>query len=165
MKTKTDYDVTKNMLKTIRTITESKLSKQSINEASEFESTLSDNADQEQKNDVKLLSTDQSDMTLSETQKTTISGLIDNFKQQVSQIAEFDPGMTINQDQIRLDGYLPDEDINFVFIAGTESGVYINADMLKLEQNVATALEKLAKFEETFKTSIEPLINQRDNNI
>jgi hypothetical protein len=37
--------------------------------------------------------------------------------------------------------------------------------MLKLEQNVATALEKLAKFDETFKTSIEPLINQRDNNI
>ena len=164
---KTDYDVTKNMLKTIRSITETKVLKQSINEAAEFESTLSDNADQEQKNDVtvinnvdvKLLSTDQSDMTLSETQKTTISGLIDNFKQQ------FDPGMTINQDQIRLDGYLPDEDINFVFIAGTESGVYINADMLKLEQNVATALEKLAKFEETFKTSIEPLINQRDNNI
>jgi hypothetical protein len=173
MKMKTDYDVTKNMLKTIRTITESKLSKQSINEVAEFESTLSDNASQEQKNDVtvinnvdvKLLSTDQSDMTLSEVQKTTISGLIDNFKQQVSQIAEFDPGMTINQDQIRLDGYLPDEDINFVFIAGTESGVYINADMLKLEQNVATALEKLAKFDETFKTSIEPLINQRDNNI
>lgn len=170
---KTDYDVTKNMLKTIRSITETKLTKQSINEVAEFESTLSDNADQEQKNDVtvinnvdvKLLSTDQSDMTLSETQKTTISGLIDNFKQQVSQIAEFEPGMTINQDQIRLDGYLLDEDINFVFIAGTESGVYINADMLKLEQNVATALEKLAKFEETFKTSIEPLINQRDNNI
>lgn len=170
---KTDYDVTKNMLKTIRSITETKVLKQSINEVAEFESTLSDNADQEQKNDVtvinnvdvKLLSTDQSDMTLSETQKTTISGLIDNFKQQVSQIAEFDPGMTINQDQIRLDGYLPDEDINFVFIAGIESGVYINADMLKLEQNVATALEKLAKFEETFKTSIEPLINQRDNNI
>ena len=173
MKTKTDYDVTKNMLKTIRTITESKLSKQSINEASEFESTLSDNATQEQKDDitvinnvdVKLLSTDQADMTLSETQKTTISGLIDNFKQQVSQIAEFDPGMSINQDHIRLDGFLRDEDINFVFIAGTESGVYINADMLKLEQNVATALEKLAKFDETFKTSIEPLINQRDNNI
>lgn len=170
---KTDYDVTKNMLKTIRSITETKVLKQSINEVVEFESTLSDNTNQEQKNDitvinnvdVKLLSTDQADMTLSETQKTTISGLIDNFKQQVSQIAEFDPGMTINQDQIRLDGYLSDEDINFVFIAGIESGVYINADMLKLEQNVATALEKLAKFEETFKTSIEPLINQRDNNI
>ena len=161
------------MLKTIRTLTESKTSNRSINEVEEFESPLSDEASKEQKNDitvinnvdVKLLSTDQTDMELNDNQKTTISTLIDNFKQQVSQIAEFDPGITMNQDQIRMDGSLPDEDINFVFIAGVDSGVYINADMLKLEQNVATALEKLAKFNETFKTSLEPLINQRDNNI
>jgi hypothetical protein len=173
MKTKTEYDVTKSMLKTIRTLTESKTSNRSINETEEFESPLSDEASKEQKNDitvinnvdVKLLSTDQTDMELNDNQKTTISTLIDNFKQQVSQIAEFDPGITMNQDQIRMDGSLPDEDINFVFIAGVDSGVYINADMLKLEQNVATALEKLAKFNETFKTSLEPLINQRDNNI
>jgi len=173
MKTKTEYDVTKSMLKTIRTLTESKTSNRSINEVEEFESPLSDEASKEQKNDitvinnvdVKLLSTDQTDMELNDNQKTTISTLIDNFKQQVSQIAEFDPGITMNQDQIRMDGSLPDEDINFVFIAGVDSGIYINADMLKLEQNVATALEKLAKFNETFKTSLEPLINQRDNNI
>ena len=42
MKMKTDYDVTKNMLKTIRSITETKVLKQSINEVAEFESTLSD---------------------------------------------------------------------------------------------------------------------------
>jgi len=173
MKTKTEYDVTKSMLKTIRTLTESKTSNRSINEVEEFESQLPDEATKEQKNDVivinnvdvKLLSTDEADMELNDNQKTTISTLIDNFKQQVSQIAEFDPGITMNQDQIRMDGSLPDEDINFVFIAGVDSGVYINADMLKLEQNVATALEKLAKFNETFKTSLEPLINQRDNNI
>ena len=169
---KTDYDVTKNMLKTIRTITESKISKQSINEVAEFESTLSDNTDQEQKNDVtvinnvdvKLLSTNQADMTLNETQKTTISGLIDNFKQQVSQIADFTPGITIAPDQVRLDGTLTDQDISFVFIAGKESGAYINADMLKLEQDVANELEKLAKFQETFETAMNPLIQERKTN-
>ena len=114
--------------------------------------------------DVKLLSTDQNDLKLTDQQKTAISELIDGFKQQVSQIAEFEPGMTLTQDQVRLDGYLPDEDINFVFIAGKESGVYINADMLKLEQDVATSLEKLAKFEITYKTAMEPLIQERSNN-
>jgi hypothetical protein len=175
-KMKTDeYDVTKNMLKTIRTLTESKVSSNAINEQqTEFQTPQVNNTnDENQKNDVdvindvdvKLLSSDQNDLKLTDQQKTAISELIDGFKQQVSQIVEFEPGMTLTQEQIRLDGYLPDEDINFVFISGKESGVYINADMLKLEQNVATALEKLAKFEETFKTSIEPLINQRDNNI
>jgi molybdopterin converting factor small subunit len=172
MKTKTEYDVTKSMLKTIRTLTESKTSNRSINEVEEFESELPDEATKEQKNDVivinnvdvKLLSTDEADMQLNDNQKTTISTLIDNFKQQVSQIAEFDPGITMNQDQIRMDGSLPDEDINFVFIAGVDSGVYINADMLKLEQDVATSLEKLAKFEITYKTAMEPLIQERSNN-
>jgi hypothetical protein len=171
-KMKTEYDVTKNMLKTIRTLTESQTSKKTINEVAEFQSPLADKADQEQKDDitvvndvdVKMLSTDQMDMKLLDSQKQAISGLIDNFRQQVSQIAEFDPGFTINQEQIRLDGYLPDEDIHFVYIAGKEAGSYVNAEMLKLEQEVATMLEKLAKFEEIFKTSMEPLITERSNN-
>lgn len=169
-----DYDVTRNMLKTIRTLTESKVSSKTINEQqTEFQTPQVNNTnDENQKNDidvindvdVKLLSTDQNDLKLTDQQKTAISELIDGFKQQVSQIAEFEPGMTLTQDQIRLDGYLPDEDINFVFIAGKESGVYINADMLKLEQDVATSLEKLAKFEITYKTAMEPLIQERSNN-
>jgi len=170
-KMKTEYDVTKNMLKTIRTITESKTSKKSINE--QIEGVTSNQPDSKESNnditvinnvDVKLNSTDKEDLKISDTDKNAISQLIDGFSQQVSQIVEFDPGMTINQNQIRLDGYLPDEDVHFVFIAGQESGIYINAEMLKLEQNVANILEKLAKFEEVFKTSMEPLLKERYNN-
>jgi hypothetical protein len=168
---KTEYDVTKNMLKTIRTITESKTSKKSINEQIEGQ-TPERASSQESKNDitvinnvdVKLNSTDKEDLKISDTDKNAISQLIDGFSQQVSQIVEFEPGMTINQNQIRLDGYLPDEDVHFVFIAGQEAGIYINAEMLKLEQNVANILEKLAKFEEIFKTSMEPLLKERYNN-
>jgi len=169
---KTEYDVTKNMLKTIRTITESKTFKKSINEQIEGATPREQTSSEEAKNDitvinnvdVKLNSTDKEDLKISDTDKNAISQLIDGFSQQVSQIAEFDPGMTINQNQIRLDGYLPDEDVHFVFIAGQEAGIYINAEMLKLEQNVANILEKLAKFEEVFKTSMEPLLKERYNN-
>jgi hypothetical protein len=174
-KMKTDeYDVTKNMLKTIRTLTESKVSSNVINEQqTELQTPQVNNSnDENQKNDVdvvndvdvKLLSSDQNDLKLTDQQKTAISELIDGFKQQVSQIVEFEPGMTLTREQIRLDGYLPDEDINFVFISGKESGVYINADMLKLEQDVATSLEKLAKFEIAYKSAMDPIIQERTNN-
>jgi hypothetical protein len=169
-KMKTEYDVTKNMLKTIRTITESKTSKKSINEqtidqTSGRESQQTNNDITVINNvDIKLNSIDKLDLKINDQDKNAISQLIDGFSQQVSQIVEFEPGMTINQDQIRLDGYLPDEDVHFVFIAGKEAGIYINAEMLKLEQNVATVLEKLAKFEEIFKTSMEPLLKERNNN-
>ena len=172
MKTKTDYDVTKNMLKTIRTITESKASNRTLNEAVGFQSPEVDKSEENLKNDVmvvndveiKMNSSDEADLTLQDSEKTAISQLIDNFKQQVSQIADFTPGITIAPDQVRLDGSLTDQDISFVFIAGKESGAYINADMLKLEQDVANELEKLAKFQETFETAMNPLIQERKTN-
>jgi hypothetical protein len=114
--------------------------------------------------EVKMLSTDSLDMKLSEDQKSSISNLIDNFKQQVNQIVDFEPGMSINENQIRLDGSLPDQDINFVLISGQDSGVYINAEMLKLETEVGNLLEKLVKFQATFETSMNPLIQTRNNN-
>lgn len=114
--------------------------------------------------DVKMNSSDEADMKLMDEQKNEISGIVDNFRQQVSQIVDFEPGFSIFPDQIRLDGSLTDEGIKFVFIAGKEGGAYVNADMLKLEQNVANILEKLAKFNEVFKTAMEPIISQRNNN-
>jgi hypothetical protein len=172
MKTKNDYDVMKGMLKTIRTITESKASNRTLNEAVGFQSPEVDKSDENLKNDImvvndveiKMNSSDEADLTLQDSEKTAISQLIDNFKQQVSQIADFTPGITIASDQVRLDGSLTDQDISFVFIAGKESGAYINADMLKLEQDVANELEKLAKFQETFETAMNPLIQERKTN-
>ena len=162
----------KGMLKTIRTITESKASNRTLNEAVGFQSPEVDKSDENLKNDVmvvndveiKMNSSDEADLTLQDSEKTAISQLIDNFKQQVSQIADFTPGITIAPDQVRLDGSLTDQDISFVFIAGKESGAYINADMLKLEQDVANELEKLAKFQETFETAMNPLIQERKTN-
>lgn len=167
---KNQYDFTKGMLNKLRSLNESRTVIKTLSEQTE---PVNPEVNQEVKDDitvindvdVKLLSSDQADMKLSEEQQNAISGLIDSFRQQVSQIVEFDPGMTINQHQIRLDGSLSDEDISFVLIAGEESGVYVNADMLKIEPEVLEVLNKLVKFGETFKTSLEPMITQRDNNI
>jgi hypothetical protein len=171
-KTKNDYDFTKNMLKTIRTLTESKVSNRTLTEEVGFQSPEVDKAEENLKNDIivvndveiKTNSSDDADLILQDSEKTAISQLIDNFKQQVSQIADFNPGITMTPDQIRFDGTLTDQDISFVFIAGKDSGVYINADMLKLEQDVANELEKLAKFQETFETAMNPLIQDRKTN-
>lgn len=164
------YDETKKMLNTLRNLSANKSSFKTIKEdvtpqdvemgadATKDDVTVINNVD------VKLLFNDDQDKTFKDEQKQAISGLIDNFKQQVSQVVDFEPGFTISPDQIRLDGTLTDEDISFVFIVGEESGVYINAEMLKLEQNVGDKLEKLAKFEETFKTTLEPILTQRNTN-
>jgi hypothetical protein len=168
---KNSYDFDKKMLNMMRRLNESTSSNKILREQVEMtqdepqpEQNMKDDVLVINDVDVKMNSQDEADMKLMDEQKKEISGIIDNFKQQVSQIVNFEPGFSIFPDQIRLDGKLTDEDMKFVFIAGKDGGVYVIADMLKLEQNVANTLEKLAKFNEVFKTSMEPIISQRNNN-
>lgn len=155
------YDDTKKMLNTLRKLNESK---SSITTLREQEEPTKDDVNVINDVDVKLVSSDNADLQLADDQKTTISSLIDSFREQVSQIGDLKPGFTFTETQIRLDGSIPDLDINFVLIAGDESGLYINADMLMLHSEVMTMLEKLAKFELVYKDAIEPLLRERKTN-
>ena len=122
------YDETKKMLDTMRRLTESV--KQG-NILKEEETDLKDDITVINDVDVKMLSTDNLDLKISDDQKNSISGLIDSFREQVSDLADLDPGITINMTQIRMDGTIPNIDMGFVLISGDESGVYINAVMMK----------------------------------
>lgn len=174
------------MLKTLRTLNETQSSRKPLikeqdsrfqNNTQSSENSIDPNGPEDQsqqnlKNDinvinnveVKLNSPDQADMTLDDNQKTAISHIIDSFRQQVSQIVSFKPGITMTPNQIRLDGSLTDNDINFVLIAGQEGGLYINAEMLNIEQPTMDVLTKLFRFQASFKDAMEPLITQRTTN-
>jgi hypothetical protein len=155
------YDETKKMLDTMRRLTESV--KQG-NILKEEETDLKDDITVINDVDVKMLSTDNLDLKISDDQKNSISGLIDSFREQVSDLADLDPGITINMTQIRMDGTIPNIDMGFVLISGDESGVYINSDMLKVDDEVLESLEKLSKFHLTFEDTMNPIIRQRSNN-
>lgn len=125
---------------------------------------MKDNVDVINDVDVKMLSSDSVDMKLTDNQKNALSGLVDSFREQVSQLANLEPGFTINMNQIRLDGSIPDIDLNFVLISGEESGFYLNADMLKIEDETLLAIQKLNKFQLTFEDTVNPIIRERNNN-
>lgn len=149
------------MLNTLRKLNETK---SSFNTLREQEEPTSDDITVINDVDIKLVSSDTVDLELTEEQKNTISSLIDSFREQVSQIADLKPGFTFNETQIRLDGSITDLDINFVFIVGDEGGLYLNADMLLIDNDVITTITKLSKFELTFRDTIEPLLRERKTN-
>jgi hypothetical protein len=169
----TSYDDTKKMLNTLRRLNES-ISSKPLTEQMDPQSQEDNSGDPNEQSkdaievingvDVRIISTDENDLKLLDNQKNAISSLIDSFREQISELSKFEPGFTINENQIRLDGSIPDMDINFVLIAGNESGFYVNADMLKLTNENMIVLDKLVKFELTFKDSMEPLITDRSNN-
>lgn len=166
------YDETKKMLNTLRSLNHSRTTLRTLKEELEPQTDETQPSTEKVMDDVlvvndvevKLISSDSADMQIKDEQKNAISELIDNFRQQVSQIVDLDPGFTLTESQIRLDGTLTNEDINFVMIAGEEDGLYLNSDMLKIEDDTVLAIQKLVKFQETFKTTMEPLITQRSNN-
>jgi hypothetical protein len=164
-RTNIGYDETKKMLDTLRRITESTKNVKILREQdSSTTSNTQDDIDVINDVDVKLLSNDNMDMKLTDDQKNGISGLIDSFRQQVSEIANLEPGLTINMNQVRLDGSISNAEINFVLIAGDESGFYINADMLKIETETISIIDKLSKFQLVFEDTLNPIIRQRNNN-
>jgi hypothetical protein len=159
------YDETKKMLNIMRNLTESTRNSKILKEE-EIPQTdkMEDNIDVINDVDIKMLSSDNADMKLTDNQKNALSGLVDSFREQVSQLANLEPGFTINMNQIRLDGSIPDVDVNFVLISGEESGFYLNADMLKVEDETLNTIQKLIKFHLAFEDAVNPIIRERNNN-
>lgn len=163
------YDDTKKMLNKLRTLNETKVSTSSFilkEEMEQSEPTTPDGVNRTVINDVevKIHSSEQNDLIISEEEKQAISQLIDNFRQQVAELAEFEEGFNITPDEVRLDGSLPDMDISFVFVIGSESGVYTNCNMTKLDPETILVMGKLEKFFHTFSDVANDFILNRKNN-
>ena len=155
------YDFTKKMLNTMRNLNENVTSTKKILKEEEdqkmFNLVLNDNVE------VKIHSTDQQDLSLSDEEKNSLNQLIQNFKSQVSELASFEEGFNIYVDNVRLDGTI-EEDLGFVLIAGNNRGLYINANMLKIEQETVEIISKLEKFQHAFDDVVIEIMNNRKNN-
>jgi hypothetical protein len=169
---KTEYDQIKGMLKTMRILKESNVNstKNLLREqieggdripSPELSGEKYDSVEVINKVEVKIISTDKTQVKIQEDEKKSISDLIDSFKNQVFQLTEFEPGFTIDDNQIRLDGTILDLELNFVFIAGEDGGLYINSEMLQIEEETIEMLEKLFEFVPTFNQVIEPILSRR----
>jgi hypothetical protein len=113
--------------------------------------------------EVKIHSTDQEDLSISDEEKASLNQLIQNFKSQVSELANFEEGFNIYVDSVRLDGTI-ENDLSFVLIAGNERGLYVNANMLKIEAETVETISKLEKFQHTFEDVVMEIMNNRKNN-
>ena len=155
-----DYDKTKKMLNTLRNLNESTLKKKTLNEQEE-EKEMKDTVTVVNGVEVRMIASTNEDLQLDDQQKTIIGDVITNFGTQVSDLGDLRPGITIQSNQIRLDGKLPDVDLDFVIIAGQNKGTYLNTAMLKVSYDLMESIQKLIKFEDVFADSMNDLISER----
>ena len=111
--------------------------------------------------EVRLIASTDEDLQLNDQQKKIIGDVITNFGTQVSDLGDLRPGVTIQSNQIRLDGKLPDVELDFVIIAGMNKGVYLNTAMLSVSYELIGSIEKLLKFGDVFSDAVNELIVQR----
>ena len=154
------YDGIKKMLNKMRTLNENTASKATLKEEEQEKVNnlvISNNVE------IKVHSTDQEDLEVTEDEKNALNQLIENFKAQVSELATFEEGFNIYTNSVRLDGSIG-EDLGFVYIAGEDRGLYINADMLKIDNEIALVFDKLNKFQHTYEDVVNEMINTRKTN-
>jgi len=113
--------------------------------------------------EVEIHSEDPEDLEISDEEKGKISQLIDDFRTEVSEIAEFDK-LHIYPDSAKLDGKIGGLGLNFTLSTGDDTGLYLSStSLLKIDDSSLGMITKLKGFEQKFSNTINDLlVNRRE---
>jgi hypothetical protein len=85
---------------------------------------------------------------------------MDEFVAEVSDLAEFGV-LNLYENEVQWSGKIMDFDIEFFYSIGENNGVYVNGDMIKLDEKLTELVTKLTSFYEKFKSKWAKVIALR----
>ena len=103
---------------------------------------------------------DKKELELTTEEKTSFQETMDEFVTDVSDLSDFGV-LNIYENEVQWSGKVIDFDLEFFFSIGEENGVYINGDMIKLDEKLTELINKLTSFYEKFKTKWAKVIATR----
>lgn len=92
----------------------------------------------------------QSDLELTTEEKISFQQTMDEFVEEVSELVDFYP-LNVYPNNVEWSGKVIDQDLEFFYTIGENNGVYINGDMIKLNENFTDFIQKLASYYNKFK--------------
>jgi hypothetical protein len=111
--------------------------------------------------DIEIHSEDPEDLALTDEEKKKVSQLIDDFRTEISEVAELD-ALHIYPNSAVLNGLIPDIGLNFTFSTGDDTGLYIGShSLLKIEDESLNVINKLKAFQVKFSNTINDLLLNR----
>jgi len=109
---------------------------------------------------INLHGKDKQDLELSSEEKMAFQETMDEFVEQVSDLADF--GMlNLYPNNVEWSGKVIDKDIEFLYTIGENSGVYINGNMIKLDDDFLETINKLSSYYEQFKSKWAKIMASR----
>ena len=94
---------------------------------------------------------DRNDLDITSDEKLAFQETMDEFVEEVSDLADFNT-LNVYPNNVEWSGKLIDEDIDFIFTIGEDSGVYINGQMIKMDEDFMTTINKLQQYYQKFKS-------------
>ena len=90
-------------------------------------------------------------MDITTDEKIAFQETMDEFVEEVSDLVDFNT-LNVYKNSVEWSGKLIDEDIDFIFTIGEDSGIYINGEMIKVDQEFLDLINKLQQFYQKFKS-------------
>lgn len=107
---------------------------------------------------------DKQDLELLTDEKVAYQETMDDFVNEVSDLSDFG-SLNLYPSNIDWSGKIIDFDLDFYFSIGENNGVYINGDMIKLDENLVDLINKLTSFYDKFKSRWAKILSQRKKTI
>ena len=109
---------------------------------------------------VKLHGKTKQDLELSTDEKTAFQETMDEFIDQVSDMADYGT-LNLYPSNVEWSGKIIDKDIDFMYTIGESSGIYINGDMIKVDPEFVETINKLSSYYDQFKAKWAKILAQR----
>lgn len=103
---------------------------------------------------------DKQELELSSEEKIAFQETMDDFVEQVSDLSDFGT-LHMYPNNVEWSGKVIDFDLEFFYSIGENNGVYINGDMIKLDESLVELINKLTQYYEQFKSKWAKVLASR----
>jgi len=103
---------------------------------------------------------DQKDLELTTDEKIAFQETMDEFVGEVSDLVDFNK-LNVFLKNVEWSGKIIDYDVDFFFSIGEENGVYINSEMVKIDDKFLDFLQKIKTYYEKFKSKWSKVLANR----
>ena len=102
----------------------------------------------------------EADIQLTTDEKNAFVETVDEFRNDVAELAEFDK-LKVYQDNVEWSGKILELDLEFFYTIKEPNGIYINGDMMKLDEKYLEMIPKIQSFYEKFKNKWSKIVSSR----
>jgi len=103
---------------------------------------------------------DKQDLELTTDEKTAFQETMDEFMQDVSDLVDFDR-LNVYENNVEWSGKIIDFDMSFYLSIGENNGIYLNGEMIKIDENFTELVNKLQTYYDKFKSKWAKILASR----